>query len=90
MKYYVYYDAYGRSRGAVSDEELIDGYNNDPHEFFKAMCVQEQNANTGEAAGHVVTLTFEDEKELNEFLESLGDEIEGFYRCRDESRPYNF
>ncbi|MFH1935882.1 MAG: hypothetical protein ABIN18_30485 [Pseudomonadota bacterium] len=40
--------------------------------------------------GHVSTLRFDSENELNDYLESLGDEITGFYECQSESRPYNF
>jgi hypothetical protein len=40
--------------------------------------------------GHVGTLAFDNEKDLNDYLAELGEEIEGFYGCRSESRPYNF
>ena len=48
MKYYVYFDAYGHVRQAISEKELTD------------------------------------------YLESLGDEIAGFYKADADSRPYNF
>jgi len=35
-------------------------------------------------------LNFETEKELMEYFEKTGEEIIGFYECREESRPYNF
>jgi dsRNA-specific ribonuclease len=38
----------------------------------------------------VGTLTFESEVELNEYLESLGDVVTGFFECESDSRPYNF
>lgn len=54
------------------------------------MCDQGPDAGTGRTTGHVSTLSFNNEKELNDYLESLGDEITGFYGCESESRPYNF
>jgi hypothetical protein len=42
------------------------------------------------ATGHVGTLRFDDEMELNDYLKLLGEEIDGFYGYRSESRPYNF
>jgi len=30
------------------------------------------------------------EKELTDYLDSLGDEITGFYKTDADSRPYNF
>ena len=42
------------------------------------------------STGHVGTLKFDNENELKDYLESLGDEITGFYGCQSESRPYNF
>lgn len=47
-------------------------------------------AKTERTTGHVSTLRFDSENELNDYLESLGDEITGFYECQSESRPYNF
>jgi hypothetical protein len=40
--------------------------------------------------GHVGILSFETEMELMEYFEKTGEEIIGFYECREESRPYNF
>ena len=48
------------------------------------------DAKTERTTGHVITLRFDSENELNDYLESLGDEITGFYECQSESRPYNF
>ena len=48
------------------------------------------DAKTERTTGHVSTLRFDSENELNDYLESLGDEITGFYECQSESRPYNF
>jgi len=42
------------------------------------------------ANGSVGILSFETEKELMEYFEKTGEEIIGFYECREESRPYNF
>jgi hypothetical protein len=88
--YYVYFDAYGHARRAISEKELAAKYNNDPDTFYKATCRSGPNEEARRATGHVGTLRFHDEKELNDFLQSLGDEIIGFYECGSESRPYNF
>jgi hypothetical protein len=90
MRYYVYFDAYGHPRHAINDEELVEKYDNDPDEFLRAMCNSAPDAETGPATGHVGTLVFDNENELNDYLQSLGDELTGFYGCRSESRPYNF
>ncbi|UCF95067.1 MAG: hypothetical protein JSW39_13250 [Desulfobacterales bacterium] len=89
MKYYVYFDAYGHARQAISATELAAKYDNDPDLYLKAMGAQPETK-MEHTSGHVGTLRFESEEELNEYLESLGDEISGFYGCRSESRPYNF
>ena len=90
MKYYVYFDAYGHARQIASEQELAQKYHNDPQEFLRVMCgslsVEKENHTTG----HVGTLRFDSEKELKNYLESLGEEITGFYGCQSESRPYNF
>ncbi|UCF85991.1 MAG: hypothetical protein JSV50_10265 [Desulfobacteraceae bacterium] len=90
MRYYLYFDGYGQLRNAISEKELNEKYNNDPDEFLKAMCRSGPDAKIERAAGHVSTLRFDSESELNDYLESLGDEITGFYGCQSESRPYNF
>ena len=90
MIYYVYFDSYGHARQVITEKELAEKYKNDPNEFFGTMCNSGQAAGRGHAVGHVGTLRFENEKELNDYLKSLGDEIDGFYGCRSESRPYNF
>jgi len=90
MKYYVYFDSYGHAGQVISENELAEKYNNDPDEFFRAMCVLAADADRARATGHVGTLRFDDENELRDYLESLGDEITGFYGCMSESRPYNF
>jgi hypothetical protein len=90
MQYYVYFDAYGHARQVIDDKELARKYHNDPNEFLRAMCNLASDAENGPATGHVGTLVFDDENELNEYLQSLGDELTGFYGCRSESRPYNF
>ena len=43
MKYYVYFDAYGHARRAVSEKELAENYQNKPDRFLKAMSRQEQD-----------------------------------------------
>ncbi len=59
-------------------------YSNDPERLLEAMSEQ-QGAN-----GHVGILSFETEKELTEYFEKTGEEIMGFFECREDSRPYNF
>jgi len=84
MKYYIYFDKYRRPRKAVSENELVETYSNDPEKLLRMM---------GEEcgpSGHVGILSFESEKELMEYFEKTGEEIIGFYECREESRPYNF
>ena len=90
MKYYVYFDAYGHARQAVNETELAENYQNDPQCFLKSMSRQGLDADKGHISGHVGTLSFGSDEELNDFLESLGDEISGFYRADSDSRPYNF
>ena len=90
MIYYVYFDSYGHSRQVISETELAEEYNGDPGEFLMAMSNPGSDVERRHATGHVGTLRFDDEKELNDYLNSLGEEIEGFYGCRSESRPYNF
>ena len=90
MRYYVYFDAYGHAGHVINEEELVEKYDNDPDEFLRAMCNLPSDVETGHATGHVGTLVFDNENELNEYLQSLGDELTGFYGCRSESRPYNF
>ncbi len=90
MRCYVYFDGYGHLRQAIDEQELAEKYDNDPEEFLKAMHNLGTSARAEQATGHVSTLVFADEKEFNDYLESLGEEISGFYECRSESRPYNF
>jgi hypothetical protein len=89
MKYYVYFDAYGHARQAISENELAENYRGDPDRFLKAMCRLGPHAAKGRIAGHVGTLSFHSEAELRNYLEALGDEITGFWADSD-SRPYNF
>jgi hypothetical protein len=90
MRYYIYFDGYGHLRHAIDEKELAEKYDNDPDEFLRAMRSLGPSAMVEQATGHVSTLVFRDEGELNDYLESLSDEITGFYECRSESRPYNF
>lgn len=90
MKYYVYFDAYGHARRAISAEDLAETYQNDPEIFLAAMCRQATNGKADPVSGHVGTLNFDSQKELQDYLESLGDEISGFYKSDADSRPYNF
>jgi hypothetical protein len=54
------------------------------------MCRSDSNRDKRHITGHVGTLNFNDDKELKDYLESMGDEITGFYQARADSRRYNF
>jgi hypothetical protein len=90
MKYYVYFDAYGHARRVISEERLAATYQNDPDLFLEDMCRSGSKPATGYITGHVGTLNFNSDGELKDYLESLGDEIAGFYKADADSRPYNF
>ena len=90
MKYFVYFDAYGHAKQFVTEQQLAENYDNDPGEFLSAICREPPYTNKGPITGHVGTLCFNTEKELIDYLAELGEEIEGFYGCHSESRPYNF
>jgi hypothetical protein len=89
MKYYVYFDSYGHARQVINDKELALKYGSDPDAYLKA-AGETFSGSKNPCGGHVGTLKFDTEAELKSYLESLGDEIEGFYGCQSESRPYNF
>ena len=90
MKYYVYFDAYGHARQIVNEHELAERFQNETNKFLMEMCRRQAVAGQGHITGHAGTLSFENENELKDYLEGLGEEIEGFYGCRSESRPHNF
>ena len=90
MKYFVYFDAYGHAKRVIDETELAEKYEDDPDKFLNAMCRRQPQAPKDHTTGHVGTLRFDSEKELNDYLDSLGDEITGFYKGRSENRPYNF
>jgi len=90
MKYFVYFNAYGYARQYVTEQQLAENYDNESSKFLSAMCREQPDAYKGRITGHVGTLCFDTEKELIDYLAQLGDEIEGFYGCHSESRPYNF
>jgi hypothetical protein len=91
MLYYIYFDGYGHIRQIINEKDLAAKYGNDPEKFLRALSYsQTRDAGANHSTGHVGKLRFDDENELNDYLESLGDEITGFYGCRSESRPYNF
>ena len=54
------------------------------------MCRSGSKPTAGYITGHVGTLNFNSDRELKDYLESLGDEIAGFYEADADSRPYNF
>ena len=90
MIYYVYFDHYGDVRGVISRNELENKYNSDPDEFLKAMSKDQVSGDPERVTGHVGTMRFETEEELDDYLKSLGEEVDGFFCCRSDSRPYNF
>ena len=90
MKYYVYFDAYGHARQTLSAAELAKTYQNDPDLFLRAMCRRGGQEDGNPISGHVGTFNFNSPRELADYLESLGDEIDGFFEAEGDSRPYNF
>jgi hypothetical protein len=90
MKFYVYFDAYGHAKQIITEQQLAETFHSDTNEFLVAMCQGQPDAAGGHCSGHVGTLTFDNEADLRDYLAKLGEEIEGFYGCRSESRPYNF
>ena len=90
MKFFVYFDAYGHAGQVIDEHELVEKYENDPDNFLSAMCRRQSASPSEHTTGHVGVLSFDNEKELSDYLESLGDEITGFYKSRSDSRPYNF
>jgi len=90
MKYFVYFDSYGHARQVIDEKELDRKFDGDPDAYLKAMANPGGKPGKPGTGGHVGTLRFDTEEELNAYLESLGDEITGFYGCQSESRPYNF
>ena len=90
MKYYVSFDAYGHARRVISAEQLAEEYQNNPDCFLEAMCRSSSNGGKGHTRGHVGILNFNSEKELSDYLESMGDAISGFYKTEADSRPCNF
>ncbi|MBU0735314.1 MAG: hypothetical protein KJ573_09340 [Proteobacteria bacterium] len=90
MLYYIYFDSYGYAREVLTEEELAEKYNNNPEEFLRATCSVVAERDMERSTGHVGTLRFDNEDELKDYLDSLGEEIKGFYGCQSESRPYNF
>ena len=90
MKYFVYFDAYGNALKIISEQELAEKFDNAPGAFLAAMCRGRSGTSGGHTTGHVGTLSFDSLKELQDYLEGLGDEIVEFYGGRSECRPYNF
>jgi hypothetical protein len=90
MKYYVYFDSYRRPSKAISEQDLEREYKNSADAFLKAMCSLEPDAPIERTVGHVGVLRFDDEHDLQAYMEATGEEITGFYECREDCRPYNF
>ncbi|MBN1101871.1 MAG: hypothetical protein JXL84_00505 [Deltaproteobacteria bacterium] len=90
MRYYVYFDSYRRPRKAVSEKELKENYRGEPDEFLRSMIGPESCAPADRAVGHVGVMRFDDERDLQAFMDATGEEIAGFYECREDCRPYNF
>ena len=78
------------ARQVIDERELDRRYGGDPDAYLAAMGASSNGSGSTRTGGHVGTLRFDSEQELEAYLESLGDEIAGFYGCRSESRPYNF
>ena len=90
MRYYIYFDDYGHAARIISEQELAEKFGNAPAEFLAAMCRERSGTSGGHITGHVGTLSFDSPKELQDYLEDLGEDIAGFYGGRSECRPYNF
>ena len=90
MIFYVYFDSYGHARSVLNREQLENVYQGDPDAFLRAMNAREQEAGASHTTGHVGTLRFDTPEALQEYLNSLGDEITGFYEGDADNRPYNF
>jgi hypothetical protein len=90
MLYYVYFDSYRRPKQAVCEGELSEKYKNSPDAFLRSMCGLVPDAPIEQAVGHVGVMRFESEGELQAYMEATGEEITGFYECREDCRPYNF
>lgn len=90
MIYYIYFNGYGQPKKAISSDDLMIQFENDQNKFMAYMIDQEQKDDDQYVYGHVGMLRCADEKELYEYLMSLGDEIEGLYEGHMDARPYNF
>ncbi len=90
MKFFVYFDPYGHAKQIITEQQLAETFHSETNEFLVAMCQGQPDAAGTHCSGHVGTLTFDNEEDLQDYLAGLGEEIEGFYDCRSESRPYNF
>jgi len=90
MIYYIYFDSYGHARAAVSEQELAEKYEGDPQAFSRACAGSTDGRPAETVIGHVGVMRFDEENDLKDFLDALGDEITGFYGCQADSRPYNF
>lgn len=93
MLYYVYFDGYGRAQKAIDENELFHDYQNDKDIFCQQMVNKEREhseKNEGYIAGHVGTVRCYNQQDLNDYLDSLGDEIEGLYEGDMGARPFNF
>jgi hypothetical protein len=90
MIFYVYFDPYGKPRRTVSVVELEREYGGSTEAFLRAAASAGAGSPADHAVGHVGTLAFADEGQLKEYLDGLGEEVEGFYQGRADSRPYNF
>ena len=90
MKFFVYFDPYGHAKQIITEQQLAETFHSETNDFLVAMCQGQPDAAGTHCSGHVGTLTFDNEEDLQDYLAELGEEIEGFYDCRSESRPYNF
>ncbi|MBN2125687.1 MAG: hypothetical protein JW821_15425 [Deltaproteobacteria bacterium] len=90
MRFYVYYDSYRRPRRAISESELAETYGGDTEAFLKAMWDQAPDSRMERGTGSIGTLSFDSERDLRDYLESIGEEVTGFFEAKGDCRPFNF
>ena len=68
-------------------KRFSEDYEGDISKFIEAMCGKRGSAETEWVTGHVGTVNFRNQKELSEFLDSLGDEVTGFITAVPNQDP---
>jgi len=69
MKFYVYFDAYGHAKQIITEQQLAETFHSETNEFLVAMCQGQPNAAGTHCSGHVGTLTFDNEEDLQDYLD---------------------